>query len=60
VTTNLSGKRLKTGVLASDLSLVGQVFVSVFTSGVVESNSVPFTIVNPVPKLLQVNPKSER
>ena len=52
--------RLKTGVLASDLSRAGRVNVSVFTSGVGNSNSLPFTIANPVPKLLQVNPTSAK
>ena len=54
----LSVTRLKTGVLASDLSRAGRVNVSVFTSGVGNSNSLPFTIANPAPKLLQVNPTS--
>jgi hypothetical protein len=51
---------LKTGVLASDLSRAGRVNVSVFTSGVGNSNSLQFTIANPVPKLLQVNPTSAK
>jgi hypothetical protein len=56
----LSVTRLKAGVLASDLSRAGRVNVSVFTSGVGNSNSLPFTIANPAPKLLQVNPASAK
>jgi hypothetical protein len=58
VTSFLSGTRLKTGIQASDLSRVGRVNVSVFTYGVGNSNSIPFTIANPVPNLLQVSPTS--
>jgi hypothetical protein len=56
----LSVTRLKAGVLASDLSRAGRVNVSVFTSGVGNLNSLPFTIANPVPKLIQVNPTNAK